>query len=217
MKPYLIFDYDGTLVNSKEMWLSAFKEVMKKFGHEMRNEDIKARMGPKTKEMIALCLPENEKQKAELGKEMIDQIVSSEKGLKLVNLCSNALETITALKKKGYKMSLVTNSDAAFVFASLKRFQIQDGFWDLIITADDPFAKKEDSFKFLTEALELNNGIVYIADKASDAALAKNAGVKSVIIASAHSWDSEEKIMAARPDFLIHDLKELPKLLTKSL
>ncbi len=216
MKPYLIFDYDGTLVNSKQMWLEAFKEVMKKFGHPMQDGDIKARMGPKTKDMIALCLPENEKEKAEQGKELIDKIVSSEQGLKIVNLTANAKETLEQLKKNGYKMSLVTNSDAAFVFASLSRFGI-NGFWDLIITADDPFAKKEEAFKFLIETLGLNNGIIYVADKASDAVLARNANIKSIIVASPHAWDSEEKIMAAQPDFLIHDLKELTKLLTKSL
>ncbi len=216
MKPYLIFDYDGTLVNSKEMWLTAFRDLMKKFGHPMSNAEIKEKMGPKTKDMIAGCLPEKEKHKAEQGKELIDEFVSSDEGLKLVNLCDGAKETLQGLKAKGYKMSLVTNSDSAFVFESLKRFEILDGLWDIIVTADDPFATKVDSFNLLTELFGLKKeNVFYIADKASDATLAKTAGVKSIIIAAPHAWDSEEKIKAAGPDYLIKDLKEMEKILKK--
>ena len=214
MKPYLIFDYDGTIVDSRTMWGTAFLQTMKKLGHPITEQELMAKMGPKTKELIEIFLPENEKRRAAEGKEIIDKIVSSDSGLKLAPLCPGAKETLKRLKANGHKMSLITNSDAAFVYESLKRFGLLNDIWDLVITADDPFLKKEESFKFITDVLELKTeNVFYIADKVSDVVLSKNAGVRSVIVSNQCSWDSEEKIKAVGPDYLIKDLKELEKFL----
>ena len=156
MKPYLVFDYDGVIADSRESWYYSFKQTIKKLGskQEITPDDLLRRAGPKTKETIEIFLPRNMRHKSAEGKEIIDKIVSTE-GVEKANLCSNVKETLEELKKLGYKMSLLTNSDSAFVYPSLKKFGINNGLWDFVITADDIFPKKEDAIEFIAAANEL--------------------------------------------------------------
>lgn len=215
MKPLLIWDYDGVIINSKEAWLYAFQETMKKLGHKFTLPQILDKVGPKTEKVIEMFLPEKEKHLAGKGKEIIDEVVSTE-GLEKANLCPNAKEVLEKLRKQNFKMVLLTNSDSLFVYRGLEKFGLNGNLFDLVITADDPFENKEAAIRFILASFEYENGnAVYIADKHGDIDIARNTGVKSIIVTNEFSWEKEEVIRAANPDFLIKDLNELENILKK--
>src|SRR3989344_5187382 len=217
MRPLIIWDYDGVIINSREAWLYGFEETMKRLGHKFARPRILEKVGPKTEKVIEMFLPEGEKHRAAEGKKLIDEIVSTE-GLERASLCPNAKEILEKLRKEKYDIVLLTNSDALFTYRGLEKFGLAKNIFDLVITADDPFETKEDAIKFILESFEYEGkNAVYIADKHGDVEIARNAGVKSIIVSNEFSWEKEEVVRAANPDFLIHDLKELPALLTKTL
>lgn len=218
MQPCLIFDYDGVIANSKEAWLHSFKRAMERLGYkaEISQAEFLKKAGPKTKETIESFLPEKDKHKGAEGKEIIDEIVSTE-GVEKATLCSNVTTMLSKLKKAGYSINLLTNSDAAFVYPGLKKFRLDRGVFDLVITADDPFQKKEAAIEFIATANEVETrDCIYVADRPHDAEIAHNVGAKIIGISNATAWATESEMKKAKPDFLIHDLAELPALLEKS-
>ena len=216
MKPYLIFDYDGVIADSKEAWFYSFKRTLEKLGYNNIDiSDFIKHAGPKTKETIESFLPEKDKPKSAEGKEIIDKIVATD-GVEKMKLCSNAKETLLKLKKACYGMALLTNSDSAFVYPGLKKFGLDKGIWDFVITADDPFPTKEKAIAFIAASNEISvSGCVYIADRAGDVKVARNAGTKMIAISNETAWETENRMKEANPDIIIKDLSELPAALEK--
>ena len=217
MKPYLIFDYDGVIADSRESWFYSFKETLKKLGYkkEITPEDLMRVAGPKTEATIERFLGEKENSRGAEGKEIIDKIVST-KGVEKMNLCSNAKETLDKLQKLGYSMCLLTNSDAAFVYPSLKKVGLDSGIWDLVITADDTFPTKENAIGFIAAANGLKTAdCVYVADRPHDIEVARSAGAKIICVSNETSWSAEEDLKKLNPDCIIHNLPELPNALKK--
>ncbi len=214
--PYLIFDYDGVIANSREAWLYSFRKTLKKLSHDhVTAEEFTKHAGPKTEATIESFLPEKEKYKAKEGKEIIDGIISTE-GVERLTLCRNAKKTLQDLKKAGYSMSLLTNSDAAFVYPGLKKFGLDKGIFDLVITADDTFETKEDAIEFIAAVNKIEaSDCAYIADREHDIEIARNVGAKIIAVSNEFSWANEGDIINARPDFIAKDLMEIPGMLKK--
>ncbi|HIJ97782.1 TPA: HAD family hydrolase [archaeon] len=216
MKPYLIFDYDGVIADSKEAWFYSFKKTLENLGHNNIDVgDFLKHAGPKTEATIESFLPQKDKHRAHEGKEIIDKIVAKE-GVEKMRLCSNVKETLVELKKLGYKMSLLTNSDSAFVYPGLKKFGLDKEIWDFVITADDPFPTKEKAIAFIAASNQISaSGCVYIADRAGDVKVARNAGTKMIAISNETAWETENRMKEANPDIIVKDLSELPAALEK--
>jgi len=207
----IIFDLDGVLIDSKEAVYFAATNAFKKFGIKITkkqlDENIKGRGAFKDFENL---VPEKDpvKKRALLAEvvELFDEEKTRNQFLDKLKLNHGAKELLKELKRKGYLICLLTNSNRLGVEAILFKFGLVD-FWDKIITKDDGFEKKEDALWFLMEEFEVSQKqTVYIGDMILDIKAARKVGCK---IIAKPGWDTKETLKKEKPDFLIDGLNEL--------
>jgi len=94
----------------------------------------------------------------------------------------------------------------------LKHLKIER-YFDEIYCADD-FDNKENFIRKYLKVENISpNKSIYVGDRVADIRLAKKVGCYSVIVFGKCAWDSLNEIKRNKPDFIIHDLLELKKIL----
>jgi phosphoglycolate phosphatase-like HAD superfamily hydrolase len=197
------------------MYLYAFRKALAQQGYDYSYEEIRPLLGQKTKKVISDLIPESDEgreEKIRKAKEYIDKLCSSKECIDRVVLLPHAKEVIQKLHEQDYILTILTNSDRSFVKTMLRKFSLNN-FWHKIITADDDFETKEDAILFLSKTFKVAmHNVIYIGDMVKDIEIARRVGCR---IISIPGWHSEETLKRAKPDYLIHDLIELPQLLNK--
>lgn len=205
----IIFDMDGVLVDSRQMYLHVLQKALTEQGYEYPYNRINSLLGQKTEKMISDLIPVEDTEresKIRKAKALFDRLSCTEEGLGKVVLLPYAKEAIRELKRRNYLLALLTNSDRCFTDVVLKRYSL-DGCWDKIIAADDRFNTKDDAAAHLIKLFNTSSRkTAYVADMVKDVAIARNGGFR---IISIPGWNTEEMLRKAGPDYLIHNLKEL--------
>lgn len=188
----IIFDLDGTLLDTSTDLANAVNYVLKKYGFPQRTkEDVVAFTGNGIYELV----------KKSIEKEICDELFCSimddfKKYYALHNTDNtkpyNGIhEILEILHKNGYKLAVVSNKIDSATKALCKQF-----FSDCIHTAigDTPGISKKPQSGTLNIALKelnvTNNEIIYIGDSEVDVFTAQNASV--AFIAAAWGFRSKE-------------------------
>lgn len=224
-----ICDYDGVLIDSRGMYLGVYGSILNECGIETTEEQIKDRLiGKPTVKEIEPLFPKNMEKREEKISEAatkIDDMITSETGLSMLNLRPYARETLQLMKELRlasgelrYKAALLTGSNRKFTETSLRRFSLC-GYWNLVITANelqDTFESKEDAAMFIiTQFNTVPERTAYIGDRVKDTDTARKIGCKSIEVLGG-GWDMDEQVIASNADFTISSLKELYDELLKS-
>lgn len=141
-KSCIIFDMDGTIIDSMPIWEKLDVEYMKSIGHEI-DEDFHDEMRKKTIPTAAEYIHRVYKTKQtpeeiEAGFiELADRYYREEIPLK-----PGAYELIEALYNEGYKLAIATANDINMCEAALKRLGV-DKFFRCIVNCDMAGASKE--------------------------------------------------------------------------
>lgn len=195
----IIFDFDGTLADTKNLWkntnLSVFKQEKIKNYKKLVKQIIHE--GRKIKPfLIEIGI---DKKKAEKIAKRIHKIVFKKK-IKFV-------PEIKEIEKIKIKKVVVSNSFTKILKSSLKGIRF-DGIY-----GGELFNKKEEFFKKLFKKYRIKNyECAYIGDRYGDVLTARKAKCVSVIISNKYSWNSRKEILKAKPDFVIKNLREVRKL-----
>jgi beta-phosphoglucomutase-like phosphatase (HAD superfamily) len=176
----IIFDCDGTLVDSMPLHMQAWKHAFKKHNSEYDESFLHALKGMKETEIIA-------EYNSAYGTGLDPAAIVSDKHIFFNENISEIkpIEKIAGIAKKyfGQKpMAVVSGSTAAIVHKELKIIGISSLF-DTIITASDPFKPKPDPECFLEAAsrLQINpNDILVFEDGDTGLESARKAGMKTV-------------------------------------
>lgn len=204
MKPLLIFDFDGTIADTKQVYYATISEELKKFKFSEKRVEKAIDIGLSLKKT--------------LGKLGINWIISLylrkrinknvEKQLKQIKKCKDASSIKTIKQDK----ILVTNSLKEFAIPILKHLRLKKSF-KAIFGAEDFSDKAEFIKSYLTKNNILRQDCFYIGDRVADIKVARQVGCKSVIIAGKCAWDSRKEILKHSPDFIIDDLKSIQEIL----
>jgi putative hydrolase of the HAD superfamily len=129
-------------------------------------------------------------------------------------LCPNTRDVLVKLKKLGYRLGLITNSELFIVNGILKKNKLDD-FFDVKVISGVVKAYKPNHILFEI-AIELakctSEEVLYIGDSEIDIMGAKKVGLKTVIV---HRNEVPDIEIGIRPDYMINDLLELPNLVSK--
>lgn len=166
----LIFDVDGTILDSMPMWLELENNILKKYGHTMDSLD------KDTKDTIeSLSIEGMSKFIAETiatdmtFEEVFNYFQSSidYKYANEVDAKSGSVDKIKYLKAKGFKLAVASSSSSDCIIKAFKRLGIYECF-DIIATADNTgLRKSEDEFwKSLIEKLGKDKNQVILYDDA---------------------------------------------------
>jgi len=203
----LLFDMDGVIVNSKSIYLKAFKNSLGALGQMIDLRRVGAALLTPTLSFTAKSLlPPQLKSDGMLRKILgtVNNVICERGNIEKVKACPNAVAVLRSLKKNKVKMCLVTNSYKEFVERSLWFLGIEKIF-DQIITASDKFSSKADACKYLIKKYKLKpEDVAYVGDWMTDVWTAREVGCVSVIVYNRCSWGYRNKkaIVDSKPDHI---------------
>lgn len=154
----ILFDMDGTLIDSEPLWLKAEIEVMAEVGcHWDEQDQINCLGGPA--ERTERYMQERSQYIKPYGyfinrlHEVMRARITNE-----LDLIPNALSLLKECKDAGIKTALVTASSRDLMTIVLKRFP--PGTFDVVVSGDDVEKSKPDPAPYLLAAKQLSVDIL---------------------------------------------------------
>lgn len=206
MKNALIFDYDGVIVDSLTLFMKHFIYACKKEGFSTvssKKEFLKLFEKNMYESMFNLGM--SRENILNIVYYMRDQLLKNQDKL---NVFPGIKETLKRLSKNNI-LVVVTSNDTGVVKSFLKSKGVD--FFDEIFGSDKEASKtaKIKKIKTLFDA----DDYFYVGDTVGDIVEGKKAGVKTVSVS--WGWHPREKLLKAKPDFLIDHPSELLDVLEK--
>jgi HAD superfamily hydrolase (TIGR01509 family) len=178
----VIFDLDGTLINSYDAHVESFRRALSRFDLIINDEEIHRRFGKPAKQIIKEILPETQHRH-------IDDIVRY-KRLEYIETSKDiqifdGVETLLKhLKDKGIRICLATSADKPSVIRVVNKFNLED-YFDVIISSNDVKEAKPNPEMFIqaSKRLEVDpKNCLVIGDSPFDVIAAMKAGMNIIIV-----------------------------------
>lgn len=194
----ILFDFDGTLANTLPVSFYAFQQVFHTYdGKDLSDEDVKNMFGPPEPEIIRGNLQHSDKEKAvDLFLEIYEKNHKA-----LVEPNQEVTDMIKMLKERGYKLAIITGKSRASLDISLNALEMDEAFFDSIVTGDDVVNAKPNPEGILNTLRDMNiekSEAMFIGDSNADIEAGKQAGVTTVGVQWLPEFQSSEFTM--KPD-----------------
>ena len=212
----ILFDLDGTIVNTAPDLMAAHNHVMRKYGHtEKRLEDIKSLAGRGAWVMMQRSFKEeikDEKMKKQMTKEFIDFY---SKNIDRNSLpIDGSIDFFKWAKSKNISMAVCTNKQEKLAVDLLKKLDIYKYFE--YVAGSDTFSYNKPDPRHLTDVVEIIGGdlkrTMMIGDSEVDATSAHNANLPFVLVRDGYTEKTEKEI---KHDELITDFIGFEKIIQK--
>ena len=214
----ILFDLDGTIINTAPDLMAAHNHVMKKFGFaEKKLSDIKSLAGKGAWVMMQKSFKEeikDEKIKNEMTKEFIDFYAKNiDRNSQPIN---GVIEFLEWAKGKKISMAVCTNKQERLAVDLLKKLDMSK-YFEYIAGADTFEFNKPDP-RHLTNVVEIIGGdlqrTIMVGDSEVDANSAHNAKLPFVLVKDGYTEKNENEI---KHDELISDFIRFEKIIEKYL
>ena len=221
----ILFDLDGTLVDTAPDLVNAHKHVMKKFGFETKaTDDIKKLVGRGAKSLIYRSIYNTAKKefrkftdestKEEMVKEFIDYY-----GRNINNeskLIDGVIDFLSWCKNEKISMGVCTNKQEHLAIDLLKKIRIYDYFE--YVAGSNTFEYCKPDPRHLTSVLEIMNGSIekslMIGDSETDSDSTKNCSMKFILLEDGYT---EKKVSEIHHNHLIKNFVGLEKIVKNYL
>jgi HAD superfamily hydrolase (TIGR01509 family) len=210
----VIFDWDGTLADTKRAVVQSFQKVLRKTGCLVSDEFIERRMGIGTKKTLEQALEEcNVRFDDEMLENLAIEKIRIQANLtEIVSLFDGAIELLEELQGR-IKIALATMSSRKVVGKLLSEKRI-GGYFDVVVSADEIVKPKPDPEVFFISATKLGlkpEDCVVVEDSVFGVRAAKAA--KMMCIAVSSGAYSREELEEENPDLMIDSLVEKARVL----
>lgn len=205
----VLFDWDGTLVDSKRVILASYRDA---------TEKVLGKAFPDTPEEIALILPMRAQESFPMlaeGKADPAVLTQAYHEAYLVNserwggAFAETRSTLDALKAQGLVLGIVTSKSRDRVDADMERFQMH-GLFSVMVSGDQSVERKPHPGPVLDAIRELGldaSSVVMVGDGPQDVRAGRGAGATTV--ACTYGFHGRDECEEAEPDFLIDAIEEL--------
>ena len=221
----ILFDLDGTLVDTAPDLMRAHNHVMKKFGYPTKStEEIRNLVGQGAGAMLGRSIWGQAKkefgkvQDEKIKKEMVNDFVDFY-GKNLVNestLINGVKEFLIWCKEKKISMAVCTNKQEHLAVDLLKKIGINHFFE--YVAGHNTFEYCKPDPRHLTSVVEILGGDIkktlMIGDSETDANAAKNAGMPIILLEDGYT---EKKITEIYHNHLVKDFDGIEKIVLKYL
>ena len=212
-KPTILFDLDGTLIDSQNLVFETFRRVFKELLPEypLKKEELYSFFGPTLEVTFEKYFP----------KEKVPEVIDLYQKINIaihdeyLKTMPGAMETVKALKKDGYLVGIVSNKRHKVVELGLKISGLAP-YMDLVFGKEDQPIPKPNAAGLLEACNQLHvsyDTCVYVGDNPSDILAGKNMAAYTI----GFSLDpiQQENLKKAKPCCLVKDLREIIKICHK--
>ena len=221
----ILFDLDGTLVDTAPDLMKAHNHVMRKYGYKTKSTDeMKKLVGRGASHLIERSIWEQAKKefdqiddqinKKKMVKDFIDYY-----GKNIANeskLTNGVKQFLDWSKQKNISMGVCTNKQDYLAVELLKQINIYDYFE--YVAGGNTFDYCKPDPRHLTSVIEIMQGeikkSIMIGDSETDANSARAAGIKFILLKDGYT---EKKVSEIYHDHLIKDFKDIEQLINKYL
>ena len=209
--PVVLFDLDGTLIDSGPIILASMKHAsVTVLGREPDEELVRAAIGGSG--LVA--------QMRDLDPDRVDELVDAYRAHneplhEQLEAFDEVLDLLPILRDEGHTLGIVTAKRLRTVGLALDRFPVLREATDVVIGAEDTERHKPEPDPLLEALRRLDAGpadAAYVGDSPFDVRAAKAAGMLAVAV----GWGgihADETLRREEPDALVHSAEELHALL----
>ena len=217
----IIFDLDGTLIDTAPDLMNAHNFVMRKFGYETKTtEDIRKLVGKGAGSLIGRSVwgqakkefgkVNNDQTKKEMTSEFIkfysNNIANESK------LLNGALDFLKWCKQNDISMGICTNKQDYLAVDLLKKINVYDYFE--YVAGSNTFDYCKPDPRHLTNVIDIMQGklnkSLMIGDSETDSATANTAGIPFILLKDGYT---EKKVSEIAHDHLIDDFIGIEKII----
>jgi len=199
----LLFDWDGTVVDSAQLGLKAFEQSFAALGFAFDKEVYARVYSPNWYSIYeALGLPKEQWQRA-------DELWIHNYGEQVAQPVAGAQETIHELKRKGYRLGVVSSGTECRVVREVSELGLEHVF-EIVICNEQMTNKKPHPEGLETALRSLSckcEHAVYVGDSPDDIEMGRSANMLTAGLRS--SYPTSWKLESLRPDIFLNSFEEL--------
>ncbi len=206
----VLFDWDGTLINSYHADTSAYLAMFKEMGIAWGLDELEKNYSPNWYHVYrAAGLPRKRWEDA-------DRAWRAHYAKHRPKLITGARRVLSRVGS-AHHLGLVTSGDRDRVTRQLREFRLTTLFAARVCSGDTLRKKPHpEPLRLALRQMELDpSACVYVGDAPQDVEMARRAGVRAIGVLG--PFPTERRLRAAKPEFLMGSLEELPDLLKKLL
>ena len=203
----IVFDFDGTIVDSMPMVFNALNDALRRRSlPTIEAELLGALAGLPVIDIISSKAHISESAAKEIEKDVFEAYTS---------FCSvhcqllpNVESTLKTLKSKRIKLGLFTTTPTTPLMAVEKKFSLKD-YFDIMIAKEDAKNKPdpEGLDKIISEFGIKKDECLYVGDSPIDILTGKAAGIKTIAVTTGIA--TIKQLKEANPDWIIPNLEKL--------
>jgi len=216
----VMFDLDGTLIETAAEIADAVNDTLKHFGYsEVAQDSVDRWIGLGTRELLiqALAFVQQMTVEAVRASDTLPHVMA-EFAVHYERRCGarsqlypQVRETLQQLRQQGVRLAVVTNKEARYTQRVLAAHALQPLF-DQVVSGDSLPTKKPDPAGILSCLVQFQvaaERALFVGDSSIDVAAARNAGVPVWVLP--YGYNMGQPIEACGPDRVIADFSMLLK------
>tara|TARA_A100001011_G_scaffold272702_1_gene281961 strand:+ start:35 stop:700 length:666 start_codon:yes stop_codon:yes gene_type:complete len=215
----ILFDLDGTLVDTAPDLITAHNHVMTKFGYPTKTiDELKNAVGKGAKAMMAKAHGEWKWFDEKIKNQMSDEFLSFY-GKNILNkskLINGVKEFLIWCKKENISMAVCTNKTEHLAVDLLKKIRIYEYFE--YVAGYNTFEYCKPNPRHLTSVVEILDGdlkkTIMIGDSETDADAARGADIPMILLKYGYTEKRSDEIYH---NHLINDFIGIEKIISKYL
>jgi HAD superfamily hydrolase (TIGR01509 family) len=202
----VLFDWDGTLLDSYHADSSAYLAMFSEMGIPWGLDELSQHYSPNWYDVYRA---------AGLARHRWDAADTSwrkQYANHRPKLIVGARKVLSSVGRR-FQLGLVTSGDRDRVLRQLREFKLTGLFRARVCSGDTRHKKPHpEPLRFAIQSIGLKaSDCVYVGDSPEDVQMAQRAGVR--VIGVLGPFPTEKRLRAARPDMLLNSIKELPAAL----
>ena len=204
MAKFVVFDFDGTLVDSREVAVKIYNQLAEKYNTKKMESIERLRGLPLLKRFEVLDIPFYKL--AFLAADFTKQYKHS---INIIAMVCGMREVLIELKRRGYQLAIVSSNSESNIRDYFKRNNLD--VIETVVSSVNVLGKHKDIKKLLALHKLKPSEVIYVGDEIRDVEACKKIGIK--IIWVNWGYDVLEVFQDEQPDFIASSPEDILTIL----
>ena len=208
MKPFLLFDFDGTIADSIQLGLKIANKLAPQFGFPTFTENDIQHFRSLTWHKIAA---ETKIPFYKIPKIVTRAIKEYKHLISELEPCAGIVEMLNEFTSKAIPMALLSSNTKENVDIFLKSYKLNSFLW--IEGTSGILNKAKDIKKRLKKHQLTSDAVIYIGDEVRDIEAAHKCGLKSIAVT--WGFHTADFLESYHPDYIVNKPKEIVEIVSR--